>query len=372
MPRRGDNIHKRKDGRWEGRYKNGYKNDGTVKYSSVYGTTYSECKHKLEKAKTQPPSTKVTTSNLKFSDALSLWMESNRVRLKGATQTKYQNMIDTHIIPSLGGLKISQINSMYINTFLDEKINSGGIKSNDGLSASYVKTMAIIIEATIKFAVAEGWCAPLKTPIHKPTICKSEPTVLSKDTEKKLLRILLCEQSGVSIGTLMALNTGMRIGEVCALKWDDVDFQNNIIHIRHTISRVGDESSEQKTKLILDSPKTLSSQRDLPISDTLRRVLVTAYKNRNSMFVVSNNANFVGTRTFDYQYRNMLKSYNLPVVNFHTLRHTFATRCAELGMDAKTLSQLLGHATANISLNVYVHPSIDAMKQQINLLYGSA
>ena len=86
MPRRGDNIHKRKDGRWEGRYKNGYKNDGTVKYSSVYGTTYSECKHKLEKIKTQPSSTKLTTSNLKFSDALSLWMESNRVRLKGATK----------------------------------------------------------------------------------------------------------------------------------------------------------------------------------------------------------------------------------------------------------------------------------------------
>lgn len=138
MPRRGDNIHKRKDGRWEGRYKNGYKNDGTVKYSSVYGTTYSECKHKLEKIKTQPSSTKLTTINLKFSDALSLWMESNRVRLKGATQTKYQNMIDTHIIPSLGGLKISQINSMYYcvitgknNSTVTSKIATVNVAKND-------------------------------------------------------------------------------------------------------------------------------------------------------------------------------------------------------------------------------------------------
>lgn len=371
MPRRGDNIHKRKDGRWEGRYRDGYKNDGTVKYSSVYASTYSECKAKLEFLKSSLPNA-VKSKDIKFSEITALWTESNRVRLKGSTQAKYQNIIDTHILPSLGGLKMSEINSVTINSFLDNKINSGGIRYGEKLSASYVRTMAIITEAIIKFAVAEGWCAPLKTPIHKPAAAQSNPTVLSKEVELRLLNALQNEQSSASVGTLLALNTGMRIGEVCALQWDDVDFKNNVIHVRHTVARVSGNSIKQKTKLILDTPKTLSSQREIPISDALKRVMLKAYANSNSGFVISKNNNFIGTRTFDYQYRNMLKAHNLPVMNFHILRHTFATRCAESGMDAKTLSRLLGHASANISLNVYVHPSIDTMKKQLDSLYTFA
>ena len=315
-------------------------------------------------------------------------MESNRVRLKGATQTKYQNMIDTHIIPSLGGLKISQINSMYINTFLDEKINSGGIKSNDGLSASYVKTMAIIIEATIKFAVAEGWCAPLKTPIHKPTICKSEPTVLSKDTEKRLLRILLCEQSGVSIGTLMALNTGMRIGEVCALKWDDVDFQKGTVSVSKTLKRVRRDVvdvlngkdilyqfsavfDEGRTVTVLKRPKTKSSIRTvyLPgyVLDALqewKETLKPVKRNHPDLVLRYSNGRPLSEETLPRLLEKQLLQLRLPIVSFHSLRHSsISYKLVLTGGNIKAVQGDSGHAQAEMITERYGH-IIDTCRKQ--------
>lgn len=371
MSRRGDNIHKRKDGRWEGRYKNGFKSDGSIKYSSVYAPTYTECKRKLEIAKLNPQSVIKKQKEIKFSDILFLWFKSNQIRLKGATEAKYLNIIESHIIPDLGGLRVSQINSMTVNAFLEKKIQNGSIKSSESLSASYVKTMAIIIEAAIKYAVSEGFCHQPKTPIHKPSIPKKELVVLSENAEEALTHVLLREDSNVAVGTIIALQTGMRIGEVCALRWKDIDFEKEIIHVRHTIARVNTDNDDQKTMLILDNPKTDSSRRDLPMSATLKNVLMAAYLRRKSDFVISNNQNFVGTRTFDYQYKKMLEKNGLQVINFHVLRHTFATRCAESGMDAKTLSTLLGHSTATTTLNIYVHPSMEIMKQQIDRLFCS-
>lgn len=372
MPRRGDNIHKRKDGRWEGRYKNGFTQDGTVKYSSVYAPTYTECKIKLEKAKQNNQYVNRKQSKFRFADILYQWFESNQIRLKGATEAKYLNIIETHIIPELGEIKISKINSMIVNSFLEKKLQCGGIKDKSILSPSYVKTMAIIIEAAIKYAVSEGLCPPLKTPIHKPTIPKKELTVLSESAESDLTQFLLCEESHVALGSLLALQVGLRIGEVCALRWCDIDFKNDIIHVRHTVSRVSAHSENQKTMLILDTPKTESSLRDLPIPSTLKDILWKAYLRRKSEFIVSDDLNFVGTRTFDYQYRRMLETNGIQIINFHTLRHTFATRCAESGMDAKTLSLLLGHSTASTTLNIYVHPSMEIMKQQIERVHRLA
>ena len=372
MARRGDNIHKRKDGRWEGRYKNGFKSDGSVRYSSVYASTYSECKRKLISA--QSNMERVTESygrEKTFSDILRSWIYANRIRIKGATEAKYIRLIETHIIPEIGGIRIRQIDSNVINSFLDSKIKSGGIKNKDALSPSYVRTMAIIIEAAINFAVMEGLCNPPRTPINKPTIPKNDIIVLSKKAEMILTEKISCEPTLVAIGVLLALQCGLRIGEVCALKWTDVDFDAGVIHIRHTVSRVISPNTNQKTMLIIDTPKTLSSIRDVPMPSFLRTILLMAYKNKISEFVVSQSHSFVGTRTFDYQYRKLLKQYNIPVVSFHTLRHTYATRCAESGMDAKTLSQLLGHASSNISLNIYVHPSMDVAMSHLETIFCS-
>ena len=373
MSRRGDNIHKRKDGRWEGRYKNGYRVDGTARYSSVYAHSYLECKKKLLEAQTftRTVSNKVVTEKL-FSDVLFQWLVSNQIRLKGATESKYTNIIESHIIPEIGGLKLSALNSSVINTFLDKQLNHGGIKEGKPLAPSYVRTMAIIIEAAINYGVMEGLCNPLRTPINKPSIPKKELFILSRVAEATLTEVLIHDSSRVAIGTLLALQAGLRIGEVCALRWCDVDFEKNVIHIRHTISRVPSPNNEYKTMLILDTPKTASSLRDVPMPSSLRQVLLIAYQNRVSEYVVSQNQSFLGTRTFDYQYRRLLKKYNIQIFSFHTLRHTYATRCAEHGMDAKTLSRLLGHSSSNTSLNIYVHPSLDMAMQYLEQIYCSA
>ncbi len=368
MSRRGDHIHKRNDGRWEGRYKSGIKEDGTAAYRSVYGKTYSECKNKLEEytSKTLLPKTEYKKYN--FSEALNKWLNANRVRLKGSTIRKYLYMIESHIIPELGNRRVSTITSSVVNEFLDNKLKEGQLNGTGSLSASYVKTMAIIIEAALKYAIAEGMCSPLKNPIHKPSIPKKELQVLSPDDQAYFEKKLIEEQNEVSLGTIIALHTGMRIGEVCALMWDDIDLKNDIIHVRHTIARVNSMDEDHKTKLIIDTPKTISSKRDIPISSLLKPILTAASEHAESIYVVSNNNSFVGTRTFDYRYKQMLKRNNIGEFNFHAIRHTFATRCIEVGVDVKTLSEILGHANVSTTLNTYVHPSMEIKKNQIEKL----
>ncbi len=368
MSRRGDHIHKRKDGRWEGRYKAGLREDGTAAYRSVYGKTYTECKNKLEEytSKALLPETKY--KEYKFSEVLNRWLNANRIRLKGSTVRKYLYMMESHILPELGNRNVSTITSSVVNEFLDNKLKEGQLNGNGSLSASYVKTMAIIVEAALKYAIAEGICPPLKNPIYKPSIPKKELQVLTQDDQVYFEKMLMAEQNEVSLGTIIALHTGMRIGEVCALMWDDIDLKNDIIHIRHTIARVNSTDGCHKTKLIIDSPKTISSKRDIPISSSLKPILTVASEHTQSIYVVSNNNSFVGTRTFDYKYKQMLKRNNIGEFNFHVIRHTFATRCIEVGVDVKTLSEILGHANVSTTLNTYVHPSMEIKRNQIEKL----
>lgn len=372
MSRRGDHIHKRKDGRWEGRYKCGVKNDGTTAYRSVYAKTYTECKAKLEKCKINFISANKKNTEWRFSEVLELWLSSNRIRVKGATENKYSYVIESHILPELGNKMISTLTPYVINVFLDKKIKEGAINGEGGLSPAYVKTIAVIIESALKYAASEGLCLPLKSAIHKPSISKKELNVLSYNAQKHLEQALVIDKSEVALGTLIALYTGLRIGEICALQWCDIDFNTDVIIVRHTVSRIKNDDGNKKTKLILDTPKTKSSKRSIPISSVLKPILKEAYNNRKSNFVVSKTDNFVATRTFDYRFRQMLKRNNFGIISFHTIRHTFATRCVEAGMDAKTLSEILGHASVSTTLNIYVHPSIEIKRSQIEKMCALA
>lgn len=362
MSRRGDNIHKRKDGRWEGRYKSGVNEMGKTKYKSVYGKTYGECKEKLENAKLGKLSNTVNLT-LNFSCILNIWLDNNKVRIKESTLLKYRHIINIHIVPELGYLKISSINACIVNAFLETKLKQGSKKDGKALSPSYVKTMAIIIESALDFAVKEGYCLPLKSEINKPYLDEKDITILTINEQRKYEKVLKKSTSYVALGTIIALYTGLRIGEICALHWKDIDLKNGLLYVNHTVSRVPSTDGIHKTKLILTTPKTKASKRVVPIPSSLKIVL-DSIENKSG-FVVSNTITFIDTRTFEYRFKNFLIDNDLLIINFHALRHTFATRCLQYGMDVKTLSEILGHASATTTLNTYTHTSLDVKRKQL-------
>lgn len=370
MPRRGDNIRKRKDGRWEGRYKK-YRNlDGTLVYGSLYGKSYIEVKEKL---------TNITSNNifrpknncfLTFGDVLKLWISSNNIRLKGGTINKYQNIIDMHLMPELGAVMIKDISSAMINKFLSKKLICGRLDGRGALSPSYVRSITIVINSALKYAVSEGYCEPLKTPINKPALEKNDIPILKKEEQKILEHVIITKPTEINLGILLCLYTGLRLGELCALSWDDVDLVNKIIHVRHTVARVKieNESIKQKTKLIIDKPKTKSSIRDIPIPSSINDLLICYKKRHSSPYVISNKPSFITPRTFEYHYKQLLRKNNISNINFHAIRHTFATRCIEAGVDIKSLCEILGHSNVSITLNTYVHSSIEQKRLQLEKL----
>lgn len=371
MPKRGANIHKRKDGRWEARYKKGRTPEGKLIYGSVYGHSYKEAKEKLLYALSQYKNERLTkTHEHTFKKILLMWLENNRIRCKGSTCSKYQYMIERHIIPQLGNVKMSALNATTVNTFLMSKLTCGRLDKRGGLAPSYVRSLMLIINGAIKFAVSEELCAPMKTQISRPTAQKHELPILSRDAQRRLESRLFAEPSPTSIGILLSLHTGIRIGEVCALTWNDVDLGNRIIHIRHTISRIKNpnDSGTAKSILIVDTPKTKASTRDIPISSALYPVLSEwAFKIPNH-YVVSDSTEFLSPRTYEYRYHRILHECGIESINYHALRHTFATRCIEAGVDVKSLSEILGHANVGITLGTYVHSSMDLKRTQLEKL----
>lgn len=371
MAKRGDNIHKRKDGRWEGRYKKGRRPDGSIQYGSVYGKSYAEVKNKLKNILTYNtinPAHKFCKKT--FGEILNMWMDNNRIKLKGATINKYQNLIDTHILPTLGHIKITELTATIINTFLSEKLKCGRLDKKGGLSPTYVKSIMLIINAAIQYAVQEKYCSPLNTPICKPVDSKTEIQILSLDEQRRLDAYLRLEKNPTNIGILLSLHMGLRLGEICALSWNDVDFTNQIIKVRHTVARVRDQSLQlgRKTCLIIDRPKTKASIRDIPIPSSLLPELYFWNKTSTSKYVVSEKDTFVSPRTFEYRYHCILSKSGVKSVNYHALRHTFATRCIEAGVDIKSLSEILGHSNVGVTLNTYVHSSIEMKRTQLEKL----
>jgi len=367
MPKRGENIRKRKDGLWEGRYVNGCTPEGKSRYSSIYGKNYSEVKDKLIQAK-GGTTQKGTSKALRFKDVLFLWLENQRIKLRPQTFAAYKRAIDNHIVGSLGKLKVAQLDVTTVNQFLKEKLQKGRLDGNGGLASGTVKTLAYIITATIHFAVMQGWRGTLTGEIVLPKQRKTEIQVLTKDEQERLECAMRQGLDGSKIGVLLSLNTGLRIGEICGLKWEDVDFKEKTITVRRTVQRVSNGTAapgQPKTRLVLGEPKTVASCRVIPLPSFLFPILLCQSRAAASKFVVSDRPAVLDPRTLQYRFKKYLRECNIANVNFHALRHTFATRCVESGMDVKSLSELLGHSNVGITLNTYVHSSLEQKRRQM-------
>ncbi len=365
--RTGENIYRRKDGRWEGRYKNGYKPDGTVKYSSLYGKTYSEVKAKLETIKRaeKPPQKNV---NIKLCDVALEWLEMAKIEVKESTYALYSRLVESHILPHIGGLRLSQITSQCLTYFVNSLLTHGRCDGKGGLAPGTVQDICGVLGSILEYVKKEyNTNSALKLPTVKSP--DKEMRVLSLDEQQALESYLFSNLDLIAIGCLLALYTGLRIGELCALRLSDFDLSLGTVKITKTMQRIKnfDPKGTTKTKIIIDTPKSRASIRVLPLPDFLLDIIKKRYYSASpcAYFLTGNVGRFVEPRTMEYRFNQITSLCNLKVINFHALRHTFATRLAERGADLKTLSELMGHSTSKITIQ-YLHSSEQQKRAVMN------
>lgn len=300
-----------------------------------------------------------------FSWLLNRWQQIALIKQKSSTRQKYNFLIERHIIPELGGYTIAELTTELLNAFIDQKLHQGRLDGYGGLSPAYVRSMAIIINAALAFA-AEEFALPLQGAVRKPCVRRKEVIVLTVSEQKLLESQLLAEPTYTGLGILLSLNMGLRIGEVCALSWADIDQLDNILSVSGTVVRKKEDNGTEV--LAIDTPKTPASLRRIPIPSKLHDILRQMRATSPGQYVLSERSRFISPRTYEYRFHRALAKCGIRSVNYHVLRHTFATRCIESGMDIKTLSELLGHTSPSTTLNTYVHSSMDRKRIQMEKL----
>lgn len=372
VSRKGENIYKRKDGRWEGRFIKEYGFDGKPQYKSVYGQSYSEVKMKLKDVQADFILGREPKTNhlLLYSDLTGLWLASKKLKVKEATFARYFQLINTQICPILGNCQVDEITTAKIEQFSEKLLTKGRIDGQGGLSPKTVSDILTIIKSTLKYAKQRGYivnCELDSIYIRKAIV---PVNVLSLEDQKRLCSFLLCDTNFVKLGVIVSLYTGIRIGELCALRWKNIDVNEGMIEIRETMQRVKNVASgnQPKTKIIITEPKSACSMRIIPIPTFLIEIL-RPYQQESEAFLLTGNAeHYIEPRTMQNNFKRYLRAAGLKNTNFHVLRHTFATRCIESGFDVKSLSEILGHANVNITLNRYVHSSMQYKRENMDRL----
>lgn len=356
MARRGENIYRRKDGRWEGRYKCCYSKDGKAKYRSVYGHTYAEVKQKLIQSKVKPVSS-YNTCCLTVKELSEEWLSAVRLQVKASTIANYQMKVDKHILPEFGGLRYDMLTVQRVNSFIQNKLDSG-------LSAKYVSDIIIVFKTMAKYVSKVRSLRNILADVTLPKAEKKETILLTRTQQAQLVRYLRDNLNSTALCVLLSLYTGLRVGEICGLMWGDVDFQKSCITVRRTIQRIHTGSG---TAVVSDTPKSLKSRRCIPVPASILKIL-RMFRSSENYYILSGGEKATEPRTLQRRFRSLLKKAGLPSVKYHSLRHAFATNCLQAGFDVKTLSEILGHASVETTLNRYVHTSMDRMRACMTLL----
>ena len=460
MSRRGENIYKRKDGRWEGRFNKG-RVDGITKYKYVYGKTYKEVREKLailkenadairaetqicaEKVsrkqdvlkelktaagqkkfstretetprsdilrletvagqekfstrKTEMPrsdilllktvagqkkvstrETKTPRSDIllletvagqeKFSTIANEWFASKRAQWKPSSVVKYRNILDSYLLLEYENRSVSEITKDEIIAYSNHLLTQGGVKAV-GLSPKTVTNILSVLKNILLYAEQMKGCVIPN--FHGISIKQAQKPmrILSYAEQQKLSEYLYKNLNSCNLGVLICLYTGLRIGEICALKWEDISLEEQCLSVHRTMQRLQTQTDEEvKTRIVISEPKSDCSIRTIPIPDEIF-TLLKKHKKADSTFVLTGKKyHFIEPRGMQYRFHTMMKHCGIENAHFHALRHTFATRCVEVGFDTKSLSEILGHASVNITLNRYVHPSMELKQKNMNML----
>lgn len=350
-------IYLRRDGRWEGRLQLGRTEDGKRKYRAFFGKTKEEVQEKMAENKKGIP---VETTSCTLAELFSEWHQRIIHNVKESTAANYLVKTTKHILPCFGNKPIDAISSEDVYRFIEQK-------KEDGLSGRYIRDIVILMKSLFKYAVRKFRIANPMEEVTMKKVKTAEISLLDADEKARLEKYIWQHQDRTSMGIALSLATGIRIGELCALRWEDIDLEKRILTVRHTLQRIPTPGGLRRTKLALTEPKSESSKRSIPIPEFLISLLLK-FKGKSDEFILSGKTNPTEPRTMQYRFAKIFKNVNLPSVYIHALRHMFATSCIKLGVDVKTLSEILGHSLVEITLNRYVHSSFEQKTEYMNRL----
>jgi len=300
------------------------------------------------------------TKSKRIIEIINLWKKDKKQYVKKSSYSAYMLLVENHILPVFGNMCSVEEQDMQLFVFQ---------KLKEGLSKKSIKDILIVLKMILKFGVKNKLIEYQQFDIQFPTDReKTEIEVLTKTNQKKVMNYVQDHFTFRNLGIYICLSAGIRIGEICALTWDDIDTDSGIIYIRKTIQRIYlIDDDDRHTELVIDTPKTKNSIRDIPMSKDLLKMLKPIKKIvNNSFYVLTNDAKPTEPRTYRNYYKRLMKELDMPELKFHGLRHSFATRCIESNCDYKTVSVILGHSNISTTLNLYVHPNMEQKKKCID------
>ncbi len=291
------------------------------------------------------------------------WKEYKRPYVKQSTMAAYVLILENHVLPTFG--EDNSLPEQSVQAFVLHKIESG-------LSTKSVKDILIVLKMVMKFGVKKEWMTYYEWDIKYPPSSENKVLdVLSVTNHRKILNHIQSHFTFMGLGIYISLSTGLRIGEVCALKWSDINVTDGILTVNRTIERIYIIEGEKKhTELVINTPKTKNSCREIPMNKELLGMLKPLKKVVNDdYYILTNDERPIEPRTYRNYYKRLMEKLDIPKLKYHGLRHSFATRCIEVGCDYKTVSVLLGHSNISTTLNLYVHPNMEQKKRCIDKVF---
>lgn len=296
------------------------------------------------------------------------WNAQNVFRIKESSYNKYCYLINRNLIPYLGKYKVPELTTDILQRHIFFLLNGDNVQRP--LSPKSVRDTISVLKLALRYARTLGFEVPCDISSLTIRMEKKELRVLTSAEYQKLISYLVGSSNLKDSGILLTLFTGLRIGELCALTWEDINLEEKYICVTHTLQRIQDfsQNATSKTKIIITAPKSFSSKRIIPLPDFLVSYLKQFHQNNNAYFLTGETSYFIEPRSLENHFKKVSSNLQISNITFHTLRHTFATKCVESQFDIKSLSEILGHSSVNITLNCYVHPSLDSKREQMNKL----
>lgn len=306
-----------------------------------------------------PPIDKIKSTKgsafMLYTNYLENWLLSQKTFKKYSTYTNYYNIVHNQIIPNIGNIDVDQLNNDLLQEFILNQLDHGRVDGKGGISQKYVKDVITVLKLSLDKDIQ----------IQLPYCPPKEVEIFEKSDQTTLINHLQSEITNKNFGILLTIHTGLRIGELCAIKWSDINFDIQTLHVNKTMIRT--YTKEDGSKLHITSPKTRSSIRSIPLNKWIMQYAVLL-RGQDDEYIITGRDKYIEPNKYRLYYNKTLKDLDLPHLKFHALRHTFATRCIECGCDYKSLSQILGHSNVSITMNLYVHPQMELKRKCVEML----